>query len=70
MTSCIQLFGQQDAQLRHVATTARASWQDIKGEQFYEVIITPLETESERMLAAMEQLMTRLTEIKSEVDKI
>lgn len=70
MTSCIHLFNQHDAQLRHVANTARASWQDCKGEQFYEAIISPLEAESEQMLAAMEQLMTRLIEIKSEVDKI
>ncbi len=70
MTANIQQFRSHESQLADTEGQARLEWQDSKGELFFGSIVTPLRQQAQHIEAAMQDLATRLTQIKAEADAI
>lgn len=52
------------------ADAIRATWQDSVGEAFYRDIIQPLKNEESGMEAAMETLLSKLEQLKTQIEAI
>lgn len=70
MKQSINNYTRQANQFSTLSDTIHGSWQDNVGDAFYRDIINPIKDLSSNMVTAMEDLSSRLYQIKEEIDKI
>lgn len=70
MRQSINNFKNNAEQFNMTADAIRATWQDSVGEAFYRDIIQPLKNEESGMEAAMETLLSKLEQLKTQIEAI
>lgn len=70
MRTSMLYYADSAATFDRTAAEVRSSWSDDVGASFYSQIIEPIQQESMEMRNAMEILVEKLYDIKSQIDAI